>query len=211
MKRYPHLLQAETAEQGTVGAGRERGVSMKDFMNEFKEFISRGNVMDMAVGIMIGGAFTAIVTSLVEDIISPILGVFGGLNFDQLKLSLGGEVTLAYGKFITAVINFLIMAFILFSIIKALNAAAFRTEFSCTALQAGDIGGGTSGEAGNVGFAARVFAEEEAAPTTKMCPYCKSEDVAMGATKCPHCASTLELSEEEIQMIKEAEEAAAQA
>ena len=183
MKRYPHLLQAETAEQGTVGAGRERGVSMKDFMNEFKEFISRGNVMDMAVGIMIGGAFTAIVTSLVEDIISPILGVFGGLNFDQLKLSLGGEVTLAYGKFITAVINFLIMAFILFSIIKALNAAAYKVKKP----------------------------EEEAAPTTKMCPYCKSEDVAMGATKCPHCASTLELSEEEIQMIKEAEEAAAQA
>ena len=183
LKRYPHLLQAETAEQGTVGAGRERGVSMKDFMNEFKEFISRGNVMDMAVGIMIGGAFTAIVTSLVEDIISPILGVFGGLNFDQLKLSLGGEVTLAYGKFITAVINFLIMAFILFSIIKALNAAASKVK----------------------------KLEEEAAPTTKMCPYCKSEDVAMGATKCPHCASTLELSEEEIQMIKEAEEAAAQA
>ena len=183
MKRYPHLLQAEAAEQGTVGAGRERGVSMKDFMNEFKEFISRGNVMDMAVGIMIGGAFTAIITSLVEDIISPILGVFGGLNFDQLKLSLGGEVTLAYGKFITAVINFLIMAFILFSIIKALNAAASKVKKP----------------------------EEEAAPTTKMCPYCKSEDVAMGATKCPHCASTLELSEEEIQMIKEAEEAAAQA
>ena len=183
MKRYPHLLQAETAEQGTVGAGRERGVSMKDFMNEFKEFISRGNVMDMAVGIMIGGAFTAIVTSLVEDIISPILGVFGGLNFDQLKLSLGGEVTLAYGKFITAVINFLIMAFILFSIIKALNAAASKVKKP----------------------------EEEVAPTTKMCPYCKSEDVAMGATKCPHCASTRELSEEEIQMIKEAEEAAAQA
>ena len=140
LKRYPHLLQAETAEQGTVGAGRERGVSMKDFMNEFKEFISRGNVMDMAVGIMIGGAFTAIVTSLVEDIISPILGVFGGLNFDQLKLSLGGEVTLAYGKFITAVINFLIMAFILFSIIKALNAAASKVKKP----------------------------EEEAAPTTKM-------------------------------------------
>ena len=155
---------------------------MKNFMNEFKEFISRGNVMDMAVGIMIGGAFTAIVTSLVEDIISPILGVFGGLNFDQLKLSLGGEVTLAYGKFITAVINFLIMAFILFSIIKALNAAASKVKRP----------------------------EEEEAPTTKMCPYCKSEDVAIGATKCPHCASVLELSDEEMQMIKEAEEAAAQ-
>jgi large conductance mechanosensitive channel len=101
---------------------------MKSFINEFKEFISRGNVMDMAVGIMIGGAFTAIVTSLVEDIISPILGLFGGLNFDKLSVTLLGEVTLNYGKFITAVINFLIMAFILFSIIKAMNHAAGKLK-----------------------------------------------------------------------------------
>ena len=59
---------------------------MKKFMNEFKEFISRGNVMDMAVGIIIGGAFTSIVSSLVDDIINPILGLFGGMNFDQLKM-----------------------------------------------------------------------------------------------------------------------------
>ncbi len=136
---------------------------MKSFFDEFKAFISRGNVMDMAVGIMIGGAFTAIVTSLVEDIISPILGLFGGLNFDKLTLNLMGEVTLNYGKFITAVINFLIMALILFSIIKALNTAAGKLKKT----------------------------EEEAAPTTKMCPYCKCDDVAIGATKCPHCASEL--------------------
>ncbi|MBQ6635462.1 MAG: large conductance mechanosensitive channel protein MscL [Lachnospiraceae bacterium] len=139
---------------------------MKSFIDEFKEFISRGNVMDMAVGIMIGGAFTAIVTSLVEDIISPILGIFGGLNFDQLSINLMGEATLHYGKFITAVINFLIMALILFSIIKALNAAA-----------------------------SKVKKPEEEAPTTKMCPYCMSEDVAIGATKCPHCASVLPVEE----------------
>ena len=83
--------------------------TMKKFMNEFKEFISRGNVMDMAVGIIIGGAFTSIVSSLVDDIINPILGLFGGMNFDQLKLNLLGEVTLNYGKFISAVINFLRM------------------------------------------------------------------------------------------------------
>ena len=87
---------------------------MKKFMNEFKEFISRGNVMDMAVGIIIGGAFTSIVSSLVDDIINPILGLFGGMNFDQLKLNLLGEVTLNYGKFISTVINFLIMALIVF-------------------------------------------------------------------------------------------------
>ena len=67
---------------------------MKKFFNEFKKFISRGNVMDMAVGIIIGGAFTSIVTSLVNDIINPILGVFGGMNFDQLSVKLFGEATL---------------------------------------------------------------------------------------------------------------------
>ena len=70
---------------------------MKKFFNEFKKFISRGNVMDMAVGIIIGGAFTSIVTSLVNDIINPILGVFGGMNFDQLSVKLFGEATLYYG------------------------------------------------------------------------------------------------------------------
>ena len=78
---------------------------MKKFLKEFKEFISRGNVMDMAVGIIIGGAFTSIVSSLVSDIINPILGLFGGMNFDQLKITLLGEATLYYGRFITAVIN----------------------------------------------------------------------------------------------------------
>ena len=78
----------------------------KGFMNEFREFISRGNVMDMAVGVLIGGAFSSIVTSLTEDIISPVLGLFGGMNFDQLSLNILGEVTLNYGKFTTAVINF---------------------------------------------------------------------------------------------------------
>ena len=99
---------------------------MKKFMREFREFIGRGNVMDMAVGVIIGGAFSAIVSSLVDDIISPLLGLFGGLNFDQLSVNLMGEVTLNYGKFITAVINFLIMAVIIFALIKALNAAAAK-------------------------------------------------------------------------------------
>lgn len=99
---------------------------MKKFFNEFKKFISRGNVMDMAVGIIIGGAFTSIVTSLVNDIINPILGVFGGMNFDQLSVKLFGEATLYYGKFLTVVVNFLIMALIVFCIVKAMNAAGER-------------------------------------------------------------------------------------
>jgi large conductance mechanosensitive channel len=136
---------------------------MKNFMTEFKEFISRGNVMDMAVGIIIGGAFTAIVSSLVEDIINPLLGCFVSMDFSAWKIPLVGDAALGIGNFINAVISFLIMAFILFSIIKALNKAA--------------------------SFAKKDEPVEEA-PTTKMCPYCKSE-IAIEATRCPHCTSQL--------------------
>ena len=137
---------------------------MKKFIEEFKKFISRGNVMDMAVGIIIGGAFTGIVSSLVEDNINPLLGLFGGMNFDQYKLQLTGEVTLNYGKFITAIINFLIMALVIFLLMKIMNKA--------TSLVA-------------------KKEEEPAAPTTKKCPYCKSE-IDIEATRCPHCTSVLE-------------------
>ena len=135
---------------------------MKNFMKEFKEFISRGNIMDMAVGIIIGGAFTAIVSSLVEDIINPLLGCFVSMDFSAWKIPLVGDAALGIGNFINAVISFLIMAFILFSIIKALNKAA------------------TIGKK----------PEEEPAPTTKVCPYCKSE-IPIDATRCPHCTSEL--------------------
>ena len=93
---------------------------MKKFLEEFKTFALKGNVMDMAVGVIIGAAFQAIVSSLVSDIISPLLGSFAGMNFDTLSVSINGA-TLAYGKFITAVINFLIMAFVLFMIVKTIN------------------------------------------------------------------------------------------
>ena len=78
----------------------------------------------MAVGIIIGGAFTSIVSSLVEDIINPCLGICGGMNFDKLHWNIVGDVTLNYGKFLTAVMNFLIMAFVVFILVKALNTAA---------------------------------------------------------------------------------------
>lgn len=93
---------------------------MKSFLNEFKEFALKGNVMDMAVGVIIGAAFQAIVSSLVSDIISPLLGTIAGMNFDYLSVNINGA-TLAYGKFLTAVINFLIMAFVLFMIVRTLN------------------------------------------------------------------------------------------
>ena len=135
---------------------------MKKFMEEFKKFICRGNVMDMAVGIIIGGAFTAIVNSLVADIINPILGIFGGMNFDQLIWNVNGA-EIAYGKFITAIINFLIMAFVIFLLVRTINKISDRYGKK----------------------------EEPTAPTTKKCPYCKS-DIALDATRCPHCTSQLD-------------------
>ena len=96
---------------------------MKNFMKEFKEFISRGNVMDMAVGIIIGGAFTAIVTALVDSILMPIIGaISGGLSVEQMSWKVG-EASIGYGAFIQAVINFLLVAWVLFLIIKGLNKA----------------------------------------------------------------------------------------
>ncbi|MBP5597324.1 MAG: large conductance mechanosensitive channel protein MscL [Pseudobutyrivibrio sp.] len=144
----------------------------KGIIGEFKEFILRGNVMDMAVGVIVGGAFTAIVTSLNEDILTPILGIFGGTDFSELKVTLGsGEnaPTLLYGNFITAVINFLITAFVIFIIIKSINKASEK---------AAAIVKKNKDDA------------EAAAPTEKECPYCFSK-IDIKATRCPHCTSEL--------------------
>lgn len=137
----------------------------KGFFGEFKEFIMRGNVLDLAVGVIIGGAFQAIVSSLVDDIIMPIVGIIlGKIDFSALAVELG-DAKITYGNFITAVINFLIMAFVIFVIVKSINKVSEK--------------------------AASLKKKEEeapAAPTTKVCPYCKSE-IAIDATKCPHCTS----------------------
>lgn len=135
------------------------------FIKEFKEFITRGNVMDLAVGVIIGGAFTGIVTSLNEDIITPILGMFGGTDFSNLTLTLGTSAaapTLMYGNFITAVIHFLITALVVFCLMKLVNAAIRKMS--------------------------RKTEEKEA--VTKTCPYCKSE-IPVDAVKCPHCTTDL--------------------
>ena len=92
-------------------------------LSEFKDFIAKGNVMDMAVGIIIGAAFTAIVGSLVEDLINPLIGIFmGGVDFGGLTASVGDAV-FTYGKFIMAIINFLIISFVVFMLVKAVNKA----------------------------------------------------------------------------------------
>lgn len=94
---------------------------MKGFMKEFKEFINQGNVMDMAVGIIIGGAFTAIITALVDNILMPIIGmILGGVSFEDLSVKVGSAV-LQYGLFIQAIINFLLIALTVFIIVKNLN------------------------------------------------------------------------------------------
>ena len=138
---------------------------MKKILDEFKEFISRGNVLDMAVGIIIGGAFTNVVSSLVKDIINPFLGLFGGMNFDRLSWNIVRDVTLNYGSFLTTILNFLIMAFVVFLIVKVMNTVSDRFT--------------------------RKKEEEDVAPTTKICPFCKSE-IDMDASRCPHCTSELE-------------------
>ena len=101
---------------------------MKQFMEEFKQFIARGNVMDMAVGVIIGGAFSNISTSLINDIIMPILGIFtSSVSFADLAVEVGPAV-ITYGNFIQAVLNFLIMAFVVFCLIKSLNAFHRKKE-----------------------------------------------------------------------------------
>ena len=101
---------------------------MKNFIAEFKAFIARGNVMDMAVGVIIGGAFSAITTSLIDDIVMPILGIFtGSVSFAELSFTVNGAV-ITYGNFIQAVLNFIIMAFVVFCLVKAMNKLHRKKE-----------------------------------------------------------------------------------
>ena len=101
---------------------------MKKFMEEFKAFIARGNVMDMAVGVIIGGAFSAITTSLINDIIMPLLGIFtSSISFAELSVTVNGAV-ITYGNFIQAILNFLIMALVVFCIVKAMNSFHKKKE-----------------------------------------------------------------------------------
>ena len=138
---------------------------MKKFVSEFKAFVLRGNVMDMAVGVIIGAAFGSIVTALTDDFINPLIASIGGVevagmiklpwvDYTGLDSEAAQALALNYGHFITTVINFLM--------VKAVNKLM------------------------NLG----KKPEEEAAPTTKECPFCKSE-IAIEATKCPHCTSDL--------------------
>lgn len=137
---------------------------MKKLLNEFREFALRGNVMDLAVGVIIGAAFQAIINSLVNDVISPLIGLFANTDLSYLTVNVR-DVEIRYGAFITAVINFLIMAVIIFLLVKAMNALA--------------------------GLGKKKETPAPAAPSKKICPFCKSE-IAAEATRCPHCTSQLD-------------------
>ena len=132
---------------------------MKKFIEEFKSFALRGNVMDMAIGVLIGAAFSGIVTALTENFINPLLQVILGSATYTLT-----DVSTFAGNFLTAVVNFLITALVLFCLLKAVNKML------------------TLGHKKE---------EAPAAPTTKKCPYCMSE-IDIAATRCPHCTSELE-------------------
>ena len=136
----------------------KQGKAFVKFMEEFKKFALRGNVMDMAVGVIIGGAFSGIVTSLTENFINPILTELTGAASYTWQ-DVGGFAS----SFLSAVVNFIIMAFILFCLMRGINKLL------------------TIGKK----------PEAPAAPTTKKCPYCKTE-IDIEATRCPHCTSQLE-------------------
>ncbi len=140
---------------------------MKNFLKEFEKFILRGNVVDMAVGVIIGAAFQGIVNSLVNDVISPLLGLVANTDLSYLAFTIRG-VEIRYGAFVTAVINFLIMAFVIFLLVKLLNKLA------------------------ELGLRKKEPEKTEPQkPATKICPYCKSE-IPAEAVRCGHCTSELE-------------------
>ena len=133
---------------------------MKKFIEEFRAFALRGNVMDMAVGVLIGGAFSGIVTSLTDNFINPILNVLTGGKIYSME-----DIAGFASNFLSAVVNFLIMALILFCLLKAINKLMnFNKK------------------------------EEPKEKTTKVCPFCQSE-ISIKATRCPHCTSVLEKEE----------------
>ena len=144
---------------------------MKGFLKEFKEFALKGNMIDLAVGMIIGAAFTALVNNMVNDLIMPLISlVTGKIDFENMFIPLAGQTTkvykeaveqgvvFAYGSFLTAVINFLIMAFVVFVFVKQMNRLKKEAPV--------------------------------VAPTEKSCPYCKTM-IPIEATRCPHCTSKL--------------------
>ncbi len=153
---------------------------------EFKEFALKGNIMDLAVGVIIGGAFQSIVKSLVDDIIMPTIAIFTGkVDYSELTITIG-QSSIRYGAFITAVINFLIIAVSIFLLVRYINKLNKKLEkMKEEELKKLEKKGK---------FRRRktdIVPEKEEKPTTKICPYCFTE-ININATRCPHCTSELE-------------------
>ena len=143
---------------------------MKAFFSEFKEFIQRGNVMDMAIGVAIGGAFTAIVTSLTTDVLNPVIQMFtkGGGDTSFLNIEVADGVILNFSAFISAIINFLIVALVLFLVIRSLNKFSEKSK-----------------------KIVKKDGDKEVEMNPPVCPFCL-EEVKEGALRCPHCAGGFE-------------------
>ena len=135
---------------------------MKKFLEEFKKFALRGNVLDMAIGVIVGGAFTGIVTSLTANFINPLLNLIMTGGAGEISDGVAWTLGAAVASFLTTVVNFLITAFVLFVVLKGVNKLVTLGKKK----------------------------EAPAAPTTKKCPYCLSE-IPIAATRCAHCTSEL--------------------
>lgn len=148
-------------------------------LKEFKEFALKGNIIDMAIGVIIGGAFQKIVSSLVNDIIMPTLAIFTGkVDFSDLVFTVGNS-SIKYGSFITTIIDFLIIAFSIFIAIRTINKLNDKAKENLD----------------KVSHKNKIFKKNKAKdtveePTTKVCPFCFSE-INIKATRCPHCTSDL--------------------
>lgn len=151
-------------------------------LKEFKEFALKGNVMDMAIGVIIGGAFQKIVTSLVNDIIMPAIAIFTGkVDFSDLVFTIGNS-SIKYGSFITTIVDFLIIAFSIFISIRIITKLNDRTKANMEKMA----------EKNKFLKNKKKKNEPVPEPTTKICPYCLSE-INIKATRCPHCTSELEI------------------
>lgn len=158
-------------------------------LKEFKEFAMKGNIMDMAIGVIIGGAFQKIVTSLVNDIIMPAIAIFTGkVDFSNLVVTIGNS-SIKYGNFITTIVDFLIIAFSIFIAIRSINKLNDKTKENMEKIAKKNK---------LLKNKKRKEKQEEIKPepTTKLCPFCFSE-ITIKATRCPHCTSILEEKNQE--------------
>ncbi len=153
-------------------------------LKEFKEFALKGNIMDMAIGVIIGGAFQKIVTSLVNDIIMPAISIFTGkVDFSDLVFTVGNS-SIKYGSFITTIVDFLIIAFSIFIAIRTINKLNDRAKQDLDKMS----------KKSKLFKSKKKKEEPIPEPTTKVCPYCLSE-INIKATRCPHCTSELKVEE----------------